>query len=757
MWGKNSLGPGVQIPIPPGYGIGIATGSRSGIVGIDLDRKNGVDGLGALQHLATSLGQEVPETLTVLTPTKGYHLYYAYSGDDLYNSASVLGPGIDVRAEGGFLVAPPSPHRVGGNYQWLDPTCPIAPLPAWLIDILRNPPKQPRKITRAKLEKLAAKWKRSKSPNRQERGEILLQICRGESFALPGERDTTLFQIASDLAREWPDADPGSIGELFTASLDLMAREAPGAPTSKDVEDKFTRAVENGAGVSNAPEIRISTDITRMVDQAEQALARVGELYRRGNTIVREVADAKPPPELIREVGTPVIQIVPEAAVREKLSQGARWVTAEDTQTLPPPWVVESLLARSTWPELPPLEHIIETPILRKSGTILDRVGYDSSTGILYRPKVSYPNIPDAPTMHDVHRSIAIIEDIICDFRFVTIEHKAGFYAALLTPLARTMFEGACPLFLFDASTPGAGKGKLAKIAAIIGTGRFPSLAQFPREEEERRKAITTYALEGDRIVCFDNVTGLLGGNALCTALTEPVWTDRVLGSTKRWSGPMSIVFYATSNNAQIGADMDRRVVHIRLDPGVEDPEKRTGFRYPDVITETRRVQPLLTAAALTILRGYVAASRPPQHLEAWGSYEGWASFILGAMRWAGLPDIGVAREGLADKDPQAEYQHAFVHGWHELCATKRIPGRGPGLTVAEAMSTIYPPKVWERPFPKMAEAIESVLRLPKQEQPTAIKLGQVLRSMEGRYFGGRKIVSVGSTRDKVKIWGTAQ
>src|SRR5262249_54996143 len=145
---------------------------------------------------------------------------------------------------------------------------------------------------------------------------------------------------------------------------------------------------------------------------------------------------------------------------------------------------------------------------------------------------------------------------------------------------------------------------------------------------EERRKAITAYTLEGNRVVCWDNVTGRLGGKSLSIALTEPVWTDRVLGVSKQWSGPMRVTFYATANNVELGADMDRRVVHVRLNPGVERPELRTGWRYPDVLAHCQEEQPRLTAAALTVLKAYLNSGERINYAP-WGSYEAWSRIVI--------------------------------------------------------------------------------------------------------------------------------
>ncbi len=126
----SEVGKGEKVPIPEGYGRGLCTGERSGVIVIDLDRRpdKGIDGLAALQALG-----EVPNTLTVLTPSGGFHLYYRWPGFRVPNSASRLGPGIDIRGDGGMVVIPDSMHRNGGTYKFLDEEKVIAALAAGLI------------------------------------------------------------------------------------------------------------------------------------------------------------------------------------------------------------------------------------------------------------------------------------------------------------------------------------------------------------------------------------------------------------------------------------------------------------------------------------------------------------------------------------------------------------------------------------------------------------------------------------------------
>ncbi|MEE1929833.1 bifunctional DNA primase/polymerase [Streptomyces sp. TRM 70351] len=124
------------------YNIGIATGPAELVV-IDLDKpKNQTDapcGATTFHALCERAGQAVPTTRRVRTASGGEHLYFTASpGVRLANTAGRLGPLVDTRAWGGYVVAPGStlPH---GAYEVTD-HAPPAPLPRWLLDALAPPP-----------------------------------------------------------------------------------------------------------------------------------------------------------------------------------------------------------------------------------------------------------------------------------------------------------------------------------------------------------------------------------------------------------------------------------------------------------------------------------------------------------------------------------------------------------------------------------------------------------------------------------------
>ena len=102
----------------PNSNIGIATGRPSGgLVVIDLDEDEEKDkhGYEVLKEWQRS-HEDLPETWQSITGRGGYHLFFK---DTAHNQNRVnLYDGIDIRGDGGYIVAPPSVHENGRRYEW---------------------------------------------------------------------------------------------------------------------------------------------------------------------------------------------------------------------------------------------------------------------------------------------------------------------------------------------------------------------------------------------------------------------------------------------------------------------------------------------------------------------------------------------------------------------------------------------------------------------------------------------------------------
>lgn len=184
------------------YGVGIACGP-SRLVVVDLDTAKGDEppapgvetGEDVLALLYAHHGDRYPfgTTPTARTASGGTHLYYAApDGREVRNSASRVGWKIDVRAAGGYVVAPPS-TAAGRPYTWLtapDDADPL-PLPAWLLEAAAPRPKPlPRPAMPAAIRN-ATRYAAAAM-----RGELEHVLA-----ARPGTRNDTLHRAAFNLGQ----------------------------------------------------------------------------------------------------------------------------------------------------------------------------------------------------------------------------------------------------------------------------------------------------------------------------------------------------------------------------------------------------------------------------------------------------------------------------------------------------------------------------------------------------------------------------
>jgi hypothetical protein len=165
----------------PEAGIGIVTGTISGLVVIDIDVKH--EGEVALRHLEHEHGR-LPITVECRTGGGGRHLYFAHPGGLIRNRVG-LAPGVDLRGDGGYAVAPPSLHVSGLRYAWVEDRTPgstaIAPLPHWVLQTAVEGP--------ARRGHPIVYWRRL--------------VCEG---VLAGERNNTIASLAGHLLRHGVDA-----------------------------------------------------------------------------------------------------------------------------------------------------------------------------------------------------------------------------------------------------------------------------------------------------------------------------------------------------------------------------------------------------------------------------------------------------------------------------------------------------------------------------------------------------------------------
>jgi hypothetical protein len=115
----------------PTRNVAIATGPESNLLVVDLDVKPDKDGTAVLSELERVHG-DLPPAPLVSTANGGVHAFYAYPPEGASSGANVAGPGIDIRAAGGYVVAAPSVLADGGEYDWMSKVDILTVPPAWV-------------------------------------------------------------------------------------------------------------------------------------------------------------------------------------------------------------------------------------------------------------------------------------------------------------------------------------------------------------------------------------------------------------------------------------------------------------------------------------------------------------------------------------------------------------------------------------------------------------------------------------------------
>ena len=351
------------------------------------------------------------------------------------------------------------------------------------------------------------------------------------------------------------------------------------------------------------------------------------------------------------------------------------------SQMVAPPAAVMKLIPPVVIPELPPLDGIVATPYLDRDGNLIADDGYHPGTRLLLQSGgFKIPPVSAIPSEEDVAQAVKLLtEEWLGDFPFAGGADKANVIAVPLTMTGR-MFFNLVPLFVFDASTAGSGKGLLASTISLIKTGEPPQVMELPADGEEQRKKITSALLAGHELIMWDE-SHVIQGRTLAAILTAEKYSDRLLGGNKLISVVNRFTQVALGNNVEVWGDMKRRIVPARLVPDTEHPEHRDDFRHPDLEQWVLSHRGELLAAVLTIWRNWIAKGRPEAEA-GMGSFERWSRSTGGALSAAGIKDFrSNTANWLSDSDDD--------DGWHDHLSQLRARWGDGWFTTADVADAV--------------------------------------------------------------------
>lgn len=369
--------------------------------------------------------------------------------------------------------------------------------------------------------------------------------------------------------------------------------------------------------------------------------------------------------------------------MRSALARVARWFKfvgqgeAKHRADAHPPTDVSIALARNPAPPLPILQRITSAPFFAPNGSLCLEPGYHEAAQSYYAGSralvASLDPVPEAPTAADVARALSWIDELLFDFPFTPTPGKsdaresasrANAVALFLLPFARDLIAGQTPLHVFEAPEKGTGKGMLAKVLLHPALGRAPQSSQgVAGDSEEWKKQLAALLMPAPAVIFLDNLEGELSAGPLASALTEEVWSTRLMRENRDGIFRIRCIWVASANNLRVGGDMDRRIVPIRLDAHCARPWERSGFRHklPDWGRENRAE---LVWSALTLIRSWIAAGSPPGP-RTLGSYEDYSKVMGGILGNAGIPGfLENMSEMQAGVSPKVQSWLAFLAAW---------------------------------------------------------------------------------------------
>jgi putative DNA primase/helicase len=382
-----------------------------------------------------------------------------------------------------------------------------------------------------------------------------------------------------------------------------------------------------------------------------------------------------------------------------------------------------------------PLTGLCEHPLVVDGGRVVAGGGYDRATGLFITSPPELQAMAGRPLVEPAGAYRWLVEEALAEFPWSEPVDAAGAVAMLLLMVQRRLMDQA-PGILVTAPVQSSGKTALVDLASRLIHGREIGASGFATDPNELRKSITAKLAEGIPAVLFDNVPAgaNLTSDELARAMTSATWHDRWLGQNKNVELPTSTVWLVTGNNVTAVGDFATRMQHIRLDPRVEAPDRRTFKR--EIASWAERYRAEAVHCAVSLIAGYL---RSGERLSAAPTrFAQWDRFCRFPVLWASGLDCAELFERNREDDPEAEARAELLAALEAVFGDRpfsvgRVHGvlRGGGPTDSDGRR------------PRLQAAVEGVL--PDGRADQAKSLGRLLGRIKDLVCAGRVLKACGT------------
>lgn len=221
------------------------------------------------------------------------------------------------------------------------------------------------------------------------------------------------------------------------------------------------------------------------------------------------------------------------------------------------------------------LNGIVEHPFVDDDWNIIQDTGYNEDTGLYAVLHHKLKLTPMSPA--DAYQFLAY--EMFAEFPFASDLDRVAAVGCLLTAIQRPSITGddGMPGFAITSPTQSSGKTTLAQLISYAAFNRPIAATSWSNKDEELSKHMLGILREGHSCVLFDNMPEgkNVKSNELTKAMTSDSYSTRPLGKNETETVPTSVLWMFTGNNIKFVGDLGSRVLPIRINPEMADPEKR--------------------------------------------------------------------------------------------------------------------------------------------------------------------------------------
>jgi hypothetical protein len=246
--------------------VGVVTGKISNIIVVDCDSKVAFDEV---------CRRGIPDTPRVRT-ARGWHIYLKWPGFPIANAAGLL-PGVDIRADGGYVVGPGSTHSSGAQYHWerSPAEVPFAEIPMWLADLLKA--KVARKGVRLPTPPVSDGTTRSAAYARTALANELEAVAKAQPGSRNAQLNKSAFALGGLVKAGLLSAEEVTSALHAAAMCNGSAQEDGDVATHRTIESGLKAAPARGvpSGEANAITVGNRTSCTTLnPDEPPRPLTR---------------------------------------------------------------------------------------------------------------------------------------------------------------------------------------------------------------------------------------------------------------------------------------------------------------------------------------------------------------------------------------------------------------------------------------------------------------------------------------------------